>query len=128
VKCKISLLTIALLFLLAACSPDQSVPSSEVAAPSVMAQAAVELPATLTLVSTEAPSPTQAPATPVPPTDQPTSKPTEKPTTTPEPTTSDPPLVTRHSPLVTSGQTADGAFFLGAPDAPLTVIDYSDFL
>jgi hypothetical protein len=29
---------------------------------------------------------------------------------------------------VVSGQTADGAFFLGAPDAPLTVIDYSDFL
>lgn len=29
---------------------------------------------------------------------------------------------------VISGQTADGAFFLGAPDAPLTLIDYSDFL
>jgi hypothetical protein len=29
---------------------------------------------------------------------------------------------------VISGQTTDGAFFLGAPDAPITVIDYSDFL
>jgi protein-disulfide isomerase len=29
---------------------------------------------------------------------------------------------------VVSGRTADGAFFLGAPDAPITLIDYSDFL
>ncbi|MCA9955653.1 MAG: hypothetical protein KC434_13080 [Anaerolineales bacterium] len=27
-----------------------------------------------------------------------------------------------------SGRTADGAFFLGAPNAPITHIDYSDFL
>lgn len=29
---------------------------------------------------------------------------------------------------ITSGRTADGAFFLGAPEAPITLIDYSDFL
>lgn len=29
---------------------------------------------------------------------------------------------------VISGRTADGAFFLGAPNAPITHIDYSDFL
>lgn len=29
---------------------------------------------------------------------------------------------------VTAGQTADGAFFRGNPDAAVTVTDYSDFL
>ena len=29
---------------------------------------------------------------------------------------------------VTSGRTEEGAFFLGAPNAPITHIDYSDFL
>lgn len=27
-----------------------------------------------------------------------------------------------------NGRTADGAYFLGHPDAPITLIDYSDFL
>ena len=29
---------------------------------------------------------------------------------------------------VVSGRTPDGAFFMGAPDAPVTIIEYSDFL
>jgi hypothetical protein len=31
-------------------------------------------------------------------------------------------------PLVVSGQTADGAYFYGNPDAPVILFDYSDFL
>jgi hypothetical protein len=27
-----------------------------------------------------------------------------------------------------SGRTAEGAYYLGSPNAPLTLIDYSDFL
>lgn len=30
--------------------------------------------------------------------------------------------------VVTNGRTADGAYFLGRSDAPVTIIDYSDFL
>ena len=30
--------------------------------------------------------------------------------------------------VVTIGRTSDGVFFIGAEDAPVTVIDYSDFL
>jgi hypothetical protein len=38
------------------------------------------------------------------------------------------PTATEAAPPVTSGQTEEGAFFLGDPAAPLTIIDYSDFL
>jgi protein-disulfide isomerase len=29
---------------------------------------------------------------------------------------------------ITYGRTDEGVFFLGSPDAPVTIIDYSDFL
>lgn len=53
----------------------------------------------------------------------PTTVPTEAPTTSPEPTVE---IVSEID--VISGRTAEGAFFLGDPNAPITHIDYSDFL
>lgn len=47
----------------------------------------------------------------------------EPPTVIPLPEAAEEPVA-----LVVSGQTAEGAFFLGSPEAPVTVIDYSDFL
>src|SRR5690606_7644330 len=35
---------------------------------------------------------------------------------------------TPDAPQVAYGRTAEGAFFHGSPDAPITLIDYSDFL
>lgn len=46
--------------------------------------------------------------------------PTSTPTTTAEPT--QPPLV------VEMGQTAEGAFYQGSPDAPVKLYDFSNFL
>lgn len=96
----------------------------------VMAGCAAE-----TAVST----PTPLPATDIPPTDLPapvveTAVSTEvagaveetpvAPTDMPEPTAE--PTATAF--VVESGRTPEGAYFLGNPDAPLTLIDYSDFL
>lgn len=35
---------------------------------------------------------------------------------------------TPDAPQIAFGRTAEGAFFHGSPDAPVTLIDYSDFL
>ena len=51
------------------------------------------------------------------PTATPLPEPTATPTPTPEPDW-----------LATFGRTGDGLMYLGNPDAPVTVIDYSDFL
>ncbi len=114
------LLLPVIILLLAACAPDQS--RSETAVPTALEldqapdQAQIEEPATA------APSPTLAQAATFPP---PTVE--EEPTSSAEPATpTSPPATPDPQPI--SGQTADGAFFLGAPDAALTIIDYSDFL
>ncbi|PIE82388.1 MAG: hypothetical protein CSA11_00705 [Chloroflexi bacterium] len=72
------------------------------------------------------PIPTEPPvvetATALPPTTQPTAQqPTAQPTALP---TEEPEMET----AVIAGRTDEGAFFLGDPAAPVTIIDYSDFL
>ncbi len=108
-----------LLLLLAACSPSEA--QLQPSTPSPIAElAAVEMiAATATLPPPEpsAPVPTTAVTGDAAPT-------TEPATLTPPPS----PTSTAEPPQIISGQTAEGAFFLGDPAAPLTVIDYSDFL
>lgn len=102
----------------------------------LVAGCAAETPA-LSEVDVAVSDPTPLAATQLPPTDLPapvveTAVPTEvvvgqetavMPTDTPEPTAESEMVV-----VVESGRTPDGAFFLGSADAPLTLIDYSDFL
>ena len=113
---------IILILLLTACSAEQPETPTVAASPMSQALALEDAPAMVTAAPTAAPPS----ATPLP-TDEPVDEPTasaEPATVTPLPSpTSEP------EPLqIISGQTAEGAFFLGAPDAPVTVIDYSDFL
>jgi len=115
--------------LLVACSGDK--PATETDLPSTAQVTATKISAVETLV----PPPTDNPPATVEPT---TTVPTVVPTSTlleaVEPTalpTLTPPSLTGEEPpsvQVISGQTGEGAFFLGDPNAPVTVIDYSDFL
>jgi len=112
--------------MLSACSVDQPEPEAVVASPTVQAVALVEVSTTATPLPTNVPLPTPASSTPLP-----TAVPVDESVVTAEPAVLNPsPSPTSEpDPLqVISGQTAEGAFFLGAPDAPITVIDYSDFL
>ena len=115
--------------LLVACAGDQPGPAVE-ATPTDQV-AAVQAGAT----ETETPLPTDVPqATAETATEVPTSEPTAQlqPTTTATVLPSlTPPLLPGEETAVVqviSGQTAEGAYFLGDPNAPVTVIDYSDFL
>lgn len=102
------------LLALAACVPA-SQPESE---PVAVVVEPTQPPPTVSPPPT-AVSPTSASAQP---TDAPTPEtvtavPTSQPTASPEP-----------EPAFVAGRTTEGAFFLGAADAPVTMIDYSDFL
>lgn len=66
---------------------------------------------------TQAPEPTEAIAAP--------TEPAEAPTTESEP---DPPVQAEVDWLTVEGKTDENLAFLGNPDAPVTMIDYSDFL
>lgn len=88
----------------------------------------------------ESPTPTAAPTaslttsspSPLPPISLPTTTPAGANNPTPLPTlTREPTAVataTPAGPQIITGRTADGAYFIGATDAPVTLIDYSDFL
>ena len=114
---------ILLVIMLVACSVDQLEPPAATTVPASQGAALGER------SKTETPLPTTAPpasATPLP-----TTMSVAEPTENVEPATLSPLPSPPNDPeplQVISGQTTDGAFFLGATDAPITVIDYSDFL
>lgn len=126
--------------MLAACGGQEAAePAVEIAAPLQEATTSAAL-------ETAVPAPTNTAA---PPPGTPTTAPTsaaveeaepeeptqEEPTAEPEaeadPTATDEPAaeVVEPTPVqVISGQTTEGAYFYGSPDAPVTLFDYSDFL
>ena len=114
-----------ILLALVACAPGAE-PESEVSVVTASPEA-TESP--LTEVVTE-PSPTVS----SPPTAVPTNEPPAEPTAVPTdaPITEEPTEIAAEEPAaetaVVAGRLDDGAFFLGAVDAPVTMIDYSDFL
>ncbi len=105
--------------LLAACAPAAEEPP------------AVEATAVSQTVPTAAPTNTSLPPTTTPAAATVAEATADTPSTfTPVPTES--PLVlptaTPETAVVMFGRTSEGAYFHGDPDAPVTIIDYSDFL
>lgn len=133
-RATISILLLSVLLLAACGGQDAELPAADTAATVAVA---TSLPST----ATAEPLPTD---TAVPPTDVPTEapsdapveeasaeEPTVEPASLPDPTaTNEPPAEVEEPPAiqVVSGKTAEGAYFYGDPAAPLTLIDYSDFL
>ena len=105
------------LLALVACAPGAE-PESEVSV-AVASPEATEPP--LPEVATEPPPTALSSPTTAVPTNEPPAPPTAIPTAEIEPTTVP-------ETAVIAGRTDEGAFFLGAVDAPVTMIDYSDFL
>ena len=114
------------LLALVACAPGAE-PESEVsvavASPEVtespLAEVATDMP------PTEVSSPPTGVPTNAPPT-QPTAIPTDEPVIEPTAVPTEEP--TAETAVIAGRTTEEGAFFLGAVDAPVTMIDYSDFL
>lgn len=126
---RLILLSFIAAMLLVACTGDRSEAETAIVATEQV------LAAEARAAETQAPLPTSLPkAAPKPATEVPTSEPTaeleptmvasEPPTLTPPPLPNEEAVAVR----VISGQTEEGAYFLGDPNAPVTVIDYSDFL
>jgi hypothetical protein len=114
-------LCLLLVILLAGCAPaaEFSEPDGSPTVPAVVQPAeTTSLPVVVT--ATEVVGETSTPATTTTATE---TKPTATTAATP---TASPTLAP--TPAVTFGRTDEGAFFHGAPDAPVTLIDYSDFL
>lgn len=111
-------LYLCLIWLLAACSSTQ--PAADAPSPAPTAEAAVQ--STSTAVATTAAvataMPTNTPAATAAVTAIVTTTPPPSPTATP----------TTAAAQIVSGRTDEGVFFLGDPNAPVTMIDYSDFL
>lgn len=124
---------ILLLLMVVACSVDNS-PIAERSAAEVTATAVPPTPTLSTPRLEEEPAPpTAVPTEPPPPA---TTVPTDEPTATaePEPTETAVPTVEVVATEVEAeggvlyGRTPEGAFFHGDPNAPITMIDFSDFL
>jgi hypothetical protein len=113
---------------LVACAAETAVGTTAVAPTAVPFNTPTEPATTMALVAPSStavlPTPTlHMPDTPAPAEPSP---PTAVPAAIPQPTDMPTPTVT--VPGVVYGRTAEGAFFQGYPDAPITLIDYSDFL
>jgi len=133
VKRLIYLVLLLLVPLLASCTVQEPVePAEDIIMPPVEATDSPPSETAVPLPTDTAVPPIQFPtATPTfetigetaqqPPTAEPVNEPV--PTTVIESAVEDPGLS-----QVISGQTAEGAFFYGNPDAPVTLFDYSDFL
>ncbi len=131
---RLTFLILLVTVLLAACGGQEAAPTVESTALPV---GTASLPST----ATAEPLPTETTA---PPTDVPTEAPVDalveeisaespstEPASLPEPTATNEPPEEVEEPAaaqVISGQTVEGAYFYGDPAAPLTLIDYSDFL
>ena len=114
---KKSLVLVCLLLVLSACTSTSAV---------VEQVPLTELPG----VATELPTPevsTAVPPTALPEVEVAATAVTE---TAVLPTESPPPTATPETVAakLVNGRTTEGAYYLGSPDAPLTLIDYSDFL
>ncbi|MCP4428063.1 MAG: hypothetical protein GY803_26555 [Chloroflexi bacterium] len=117
---KFRILFLISLFALAACTAETVEESAATAVPTTIPPTA-----TTAEIAKATAVPTTVPTAPPPPTDEPApSEPTALPPTEPPPTAEP-----EAEPVVVEyGRTAEGAFFHGASDAPVTLIDYSDFL
>lgn len=132
---QIVLILLLSVLLLAACG------GQDIVEPAAEITALPQADSSPTATENNAPLPTETPEPEAEvPTDGPTSVPVEEkaqagepeaPVADPSPTATIEPTIEVESPpetLVVSGQTADGAYFYGNPDAPVILFDYSDFL
>lgn len=121
---RLCLALVAILFLVS-CTPDDTQSPVEVQAtapPQPTETAARPVDAPTSTMATADPAPTNAP-TIVESTATSTSEPTE----VPDPEMTEAPE-DAPAEVAVNGRTEDGAYFLGRADAPVTIIDYSDFL
>ena len=107
-----------------ACSPEaaggpQATAGSGVEAISETATATTPATATEAATATQTPVATEAPSTEPPP--SPTAEAVE-------PTVAATATAESGGAVAVNGRTPEGAYFLGRADAPVTIIDYSDFL
>ena len=120
---KIRILLLIGLFMVAACTAEVAEEPAAMAVPTTVPTAI--LPTSTVAIAENIVEATAVPTNPPPPTDEPASaESTELPLIEPLPT-----AMPEEEPVVVEyGRTAEGAYFQGVSDAPVTFIDYSDFL